>query len=70
MYLDPYIGQQSFTLYGDRSDDFLAGGYGLIGYELTRKFSFEVNAEGGNYALGTAGGWNYYIVGLKLLISL
>lgn len=70
MYLDPYIGQQSFTLFGDRSDDFLAGGYGSIGYEVTKDISFEVYGEGGNYALGTAGGWNYYNVGLKLIISL
>jgi hypothetical protein len=25
-----------------------------------------MNAEGGNYALGTAAGWRYYLIGLRL----
>jgi hypothetical protein len=30
------------------------------------KVLFELNAEGGNYALETATGFNYYLVGLRL----
>jgi hypothetical protein len=28
-----------------------------------------MNAEGGNYALGTAAGWRYYLIGLRLVIN-
>jgi tetratricopeptide (TPR) repeat protein len=67
-YLEPYAGYQSFKRNGKKTDDFFGGGYGTFGYGISENASFEMNAEGGNYALGTAAGWEYYLIGLRLVI--
>lgn len=69
-YFEPFVGHQSYRRYGEKNDDIIGGGYGLIGMNLSRRMSFELLGEGGNYALGTAGGWNYYMVGFRLLLYL
>jgi uncharacterized membrane protein len=40
----------------------------FVSKEDFKNASFEMNAEGGNYALGTAAGWRYYLIGLRLVI--
>ena len=69
-YLEPFLGYQTFQRYGDRSNDITGGGYGLLGIRLSKHFSLEVNAEGGNYDNDIAAGWNYYLVGSRLLLFL
>jgi tetratricopeptide (TPR) repeat protein len=69
-YLEPFLGYQTFHRYGDSSNDITGGGYGLLGIRLSKHFSLEMNAEGGNYDNNTAAGWNYYLVGSRLLIFL
>jgi tetratricopeptide (TPR) repeat protein len=69
-YFEPFAGHQSYRRYGEKNDDIIGGGYGHIGLNLSRRIAFEVSGEGGNYALGTAGGWNYYMVGFRLLLNL
>lgn len=69
-YIEPFVGHQSFKRNGKKSDDIIGGGYGHLGVKLSRKITIEVNAEGGNYALGTAAGWNYFMTGFKLLFFL
>jgi hypothetical protein len=69
-YLEPFLGYQTFHRYGDSSNDITGGGYGLLGIRLSKHFSLEVNAEGGNYDNDTAAGWSYYLVGSRLLIFL
>ncbi|MEW6214483.1 MAG: tetratricopeptide repeat protein [Nitrospirota bacterium] len=65
-YMEPYGGYQSFNRYGVSNNDFFGGAYGTLGYKITKNVLFELNAEGGNYALETATGYNYYLVGLRL----
>jgi len=69
-YVEPYIGYQSFTRYGDSSDEIIGGAYGYLGVKITKSISLELNAEGGNYAVETAAGWNYFMVGCRLLVFL
>ena len=69
-YLEPFLGYQTFHRYGDRSNDITGGGYGLLGIRLSKHFSLEINAEGGNNDNDTAAGWNYYLIGSRLLIFL
>lgn len=69
-YLEPYGGYQSFRRYGDKSDDFFGGAYGTFGYKITKYVLFEVNAEGGNYAIETAAGFNYYLIGARFVVFL
>ncbi|OGW48082.1 MAG: hypothetical protein A2Y66_00360 [Nitrospirae bacterium RBG_13_41_22] len=66
-YLEPFIGYQSFRRYGDKSDDIIGGAYGYLGVKITKNISLELNAEGGNYAVETTAGWNYFMVGFRLL---
>lgn len=68
-YLEPYGGYQSFKRYGSRSRDFFSGVYGTFGYRITKYILLEVNTEGGNYAVETAAGFNYYLVGVRLIVS-
>jgi hypothetical protein len=47
---------------------FFGGGNGALGLYLSKNILFELNGEGGNYALGAAAGFNYYLVGFRLQI--
>lgn len=66
--LEPFVGHQSFRRYGEKSNDFVGGTYATLGLKISRDIVFEVNAEGGNYAMGSAGGWSYYQVGAGMKI--
>ena len=49
------------------SNDFIHGGSGSIGIKPLPNLAIEVNAEGGNFAAGTASGFTYFIIGPRLL---
>jgi thioredoxin-like negative regulator of GroEL len=66
MSLNPYGGYQSTERYGIYEDDIVGGGGASLGYRITRTLSLELIAEGGNSALSTTGGWNYYLAGIRL----
>jgi len=66
--LDPYGGYQSFTRYGEKTSGFFAGFSASAGWRMKKCTSFELDGEGGNYAAGTAAGFNYYQVGGRLLV--
>jgi tetratricopeptide (TPR) repeat protein len=68
--LEPYGGHQSFRRYGDNNSGFFGGGSGVLGLNLSKNIVLEANAEGGNYALGAAAGFSYYLVGFRLQIFL
>lgn len=69
VFLEPYVGLQSFTRDGEyRNHDF----YGVAasaGWKMKKCMSLEINGESGNYAGGSATGFNYYLIGLKLIGS-
>ncbi|MBE7415861.1 MAG: hypothetical protein HS130_11825 [Deltaproteobacteria bacterium] len=67
--LEPYFGNQSFERNGNGDNDFFWGGAGVAGYRVG-KAAVELRAEGGNYAVGSAAGFNYYTAGLKLILAL
>ncbi len=60
IFLEPYIGYQSFKRYGERDRDVILGGSGVFRYRISRKIDGEVAVEGGNYALGSTTGFNYF----------
>ncbi len=66
LYLEPFIGVQSFTRFGQEADDTFGGGYGSLGWNVTPDFSLELSGEGGNYALATPAGSEYYRVGMNV----
>jgi hypothetical protein len=68
IYFGPYGGYQSYRRDGEVNEGFFGGGNAALGLYLSKNFLFELNGEGGNYALGAAAGFNYYLVGFKLQI--
>lgn len=69
--LEPYYGHQSFERNGISTDDFFWGGYGAVGCRSSSgRAAVELSAEGGDYAVGSAAGFKYYMVGLTLVLTL
>ncbi len=66
LYLEPFFGFQSFTRFGEDTDDTFGGGFGSAGWKVTPDVTIEVNGEGGNYALAVSSGFEYYQVGLNV----
>jgi tetratricopeptide (TPR) repeat protein len=64
-FVEPYAGYQSFTRYEERSSGNIAGASASAGWNSKRCTSFEINAEGGNYAGATAAGFKYHQIGFK-----
>jgi tetratricopeptide (TPR) repeat protein len=65
--LEPYIGYQSYKRYGEKTSGFIAGFSGAAGWRLKKCTSFELTAEGGNDASGTAAGFNYFQIGFRFI---
>ncbi len=65
-YIEPFIGNQSFKRYDMKNSDLIGGAYGTFGLNLTKRLSMEANAEGGNSSVGTAAGFKYYLISLRL----
>ncbi len=69
-YIEPYFGHQSFERYDEKVSDWIGGGFGSFGWKFKKGITLEASAEGGNFALGTVSGFNYYLVGVNLTIPL
>lgn len=68
IFLEPYIGYQSFKRYGERDRDFILGGAGVFRCRISRHMDAEATVEGGNYALGATSGFNYFQISFGLRI--
>jgi tetratricopeptide (TPR) repeat protein len=66
VHLAPFIGYQSYRRQGDTPEGFFAGGEGVIGAHVTDSVAFELHGEGSDEAGGTASGFRYYQVGLRM----
>jgi thioredoxin-like negative regulator of GroEL len=66
-YLEGFLGHQRFRRNFAVSNDFIHGGTGSIGIKPLPNLALEVNAEGGNFAAGSAAGFTYFIIGPRLL---
>lgn len=66
-YLEGYFGYQTFRRDGLASDELIHGGAGSIGVKPLPGLAIEVNAEGGNFAAGATSGFNYFIIGPRLI---
>lgn len=65
-YFEPYVGQQSFKRYGNDFNDTIIGFFSTIEYKIGERLYLGGSIEGGNYSLGTASGWKYYLIGINL----
>jgi len=66
-YLEGYIGYQTFRRNRVASDDTVHGGTGSIGIKPMANLAIEVNIEGGNFAAGSTSGFNYLVIGPRVL---
>jgi len=66
-YLDGFVGYETFRRNGVASDNFIHGGTGSLGVKPLTNLAIEVNVEGGNFAAGSTAGFNYFIVGPRVL---
>ena len=66
-YLEGYIGYQTFRRDGLAGDELIHGGAGSVGVKPWSNLSIELNAEGGNFAAGSTAGFNYFIIGPRIL---
>jgi hypothetical protein len=40
-----------------------------LGVRLGKRLALELDGEGGNYALGSANGWEYYLTGVRMIFK-
>ena len=66
-YLEGYFGYETFRRNRVASDNFIYGGSGSIGFKPISTLAIEFNAEGGTFAAGSASGFNYFVIGPRLL---
>lgn len=66
-HLEAYVGYQTFRRNGVAGDDLIHGGAGSVGIKPLTNLAIEVNVEGGNFAAGATSGFNYFIVGPRIL---
>src|SRR5262245_50392360 len=66
-YLDSFLGYETFRRDGSRSNNFIYGGTGSVGVKPVTNLAIEVNVEGGNFSAGSAAGFNYLVVGPRIL---
>ena len=64
-YFEPYFGFQSFRHDGSGHDDWVWGGSGVLGARSAKGCSIEIHGEGGDYAVQSATGFEYYLVGVR-----
>lgn len=65
-YVEASFGYQSFRRNRSTTNDFFGAGAGVFGIHLASTLRLTLNIEGGNYALGTSSGFNYYALGSRL----
>jgi len=68
-YAEPYAGHQTQRRYAVTMNDYFGGGSGTLGYKPVKSLAVEANAEGGNYAVQSAAGWEYYQLGVRVVYS-
>lgn len=66
LFIEPYVGYQSFERYNKYQTDKILGLASSFTYKVLTNLEITVNADGGNYAGGTTTGWKYYQVGLSI----
>ena len=66
-YAEPYGGHQTERRNRITSNSYFAGGSGSLGYKPFKSLSAEATAEGGNYSVQSAAGWEYYQLGLRVV---
>jgi len=66
-YVDGYAGYETFRRNGFASDNFIYGGAGSVGVKPISNLAIEVNVEGGNFAAGSTSGFDYFIIGPRIL---
>lgn len=66
-FLEGYFGYQTFRRNGLAGDDLIHGGSGSVGIKPLAGLAIEVNAEGGNFAAGATSGFNYFIIGPRII---
>jgi Tfp pilus assembly protein PilF len=66
-YLEGYFGYETFRRNRVASDNFIYGGSGSIGFKPISRLAIEFNAEGGTFAAGSASGFNYFVIGPRIL---
>ncbi|MCX7974897.1 MAG: hypothetical protein N3B16_10430 [Candidatus Aminicenantes bacterium] len=69
-YFEPYSGYQTYYRYEQRINNWLAGAILNLGWRPLKNLFLAIHAESGNLALATPPGWRYYLLGLRLFISL
>jgi hypothetical protein len=65
-HLAPFFGYQSYRRRGDTPEGFFAGGEGVIGAHLTDSVALEIHGEGSDEAGGSASGFSYHQVGVRV----
>jgi len=66
-YSEGYIGYQTFRRDRVANDDIIHGGSSSVGIKPMNNLAIEVNVEGGNFAAGSTAGFNYFIIGPRVL---
>ena len=66
-YLEGYIGYQTFRRNDVANHELIHGGSGSVGVKPLSNLAIEVNAEGGNFAAGATSGFNYFIIGPRMI---
>jgi hypothetical protein len=66
-YVEAYVGYETFRRNGFASDNIIHGGTSSVGIKPLTNLAIEVNVEGGNFAAGSVAGFNYFIIGPRVL---
>lgn len=66
IHLVPFIGYQSYRRREDTPEGFFSGGEGIIGAHVTDSVALELHGEGSDEAGGSATGFSYYQVGVRM----
>ncbi len=66
-YAEGYIGYETFRRNEVLSKNVIHGGTSSLGVKPLPNLAIEVNVEGGNFSAGSAAGFNYFVVGPRVL---
>jgi tetratricopeptide (TPR) repeat protein len=67
LYSEGYVGYQTFRRNRIANDDIIHGGSSSLGIKPIANLAIEVNVEGGNFAAGSTSGFDYFIIGPRIL---
>ena len=66
--LEFYVGRQVVERFGQENDDFIVGGSGRLGVDLTSWLALETEVEGGNFDITTSSGFKYWLARADLVV--